>query len=38
MPYLMRLAEPHWQEDPVLSGAINLAAGRILHPALSVLA
>jgi len=38
MPYLMRLAEPEWRGDPVLAGAINLAAGRILHPALSMLA
>ena len=34
MPYLLRLAEPDWREDPVLAGAINLEAGAVVHPAL----
>lgn len=34
LPYVLRLADPHWREDPVLAGAINVAAGSVIHPAL----
>ncbi|MCU0834641.1 MAG: alanine dehydrogenase [Chromatiaceae bacterium] len=34
-PWVVRLAEPGWRGDPVLSAAINLSAGALVHPALA---
>jgi len=34
MPYLLRLAEENWRDDPALAGAINVEQGRIVYPAL----
>ncbi|HSN73015.1 MAG TPA: alanine dehydrogenase [Steroidobacteraceae bacterium] len=33
-PYVLRLAETHWQDEPGLRSGINIAAGKIVHPAL----
>jgi alanine dehydrogenase len=35
LPYLLRLAEPDWREEPALMRGLNLEQGRILHPALA---
>jgi alanine dehydrogenase len=34
-PWVERLARPSWRSDPVLSGAVNLDCGKVVHPALS---
>lgn len=34
IPYLRRLLEPDWRDDPRLSGAVNLAKGELVYPAL----
>jgi alanine dehydrogenase len=34
IPWLHRLVEPDWQQDPGLQAGINLAGGELLHPAL----
>jgi alanine dehydrogenase len=34
LPYLLRLLQPDWRDDPGLAGAINVAAGEVVHPAL----
>lgn len=34
MPYLERLLDPHWRQDPALSAGVNVCAGRCIHPAL----
>jgi alanine dehydrogenase len=34
MPYLLRLAEAGWEDVPALSRGVNLAHGRLRHPAL----
>lgn len=34
LPYLLRLLRDDWREDPVLREAINVAQGRVVHPAL----
>lgn len=36
MPYVLRLCGPGWQDDTALRGAINVAAGAPVHPALQV--
>lgn len=33
-PWVARLARPDWRSDPVLSAAVNLAEGALVHPAL----
>lgn len=33
-PWVLRLTDPEWREDHSLSGAINVADGAIVHPAL----
>lgn len=33
-PWVVRLAGPDWREDPVLAGAVNVADGAVVHPAL----
>ncbi len=35
LPYLYRLLDPAWCDDPVLTGAINVRDGQVVHPALS---
>jgi hypothetical protein len=32
---VVRLAAPDWQADPVLSAAVNVADGAVVHPALT---
>jgi len=34
LPYLLALLDPDWREDPRLAGAINVAGGEVVHPAL----
>ena len=34
MPYLSRLLDDDWQADPRLAGAVNVANGVVVHPAL----
>jgi len=34
LPYLQRLLDPAWCDDPVLAGAINIRDGAVVHPAL----
>ncbi|WP_126455209.1 alanine dehydrogenase [Sulfuriflexus mobilis] len=34
LPWLGRLCTPEWREDPVLLGAVNVEAGKVVHPAL----
>ena len=34
LPYLLSLLEDDWQRDPRLAGAINVAEGAVVHPAL----
>ena len=34
IPYLRELLSPEWRSSPVLSAAINVEDGRLLHPAL----
>lgn len=33
-PYVLRLATPNWRDDRVLSAAINVSDGAVIHPAL----
>jgi alanine dehydrogenase len=33
-PWVLRLADPSWHDDPPLAGAVNLAGGALVHPAL----
>jgi alanine dehydrogenase len=33
-PWLVRLAQPDWRSDAVLSAAVNLDQGTVVHPAL----
>ncbi len=37
VPYILRLAQPGWQDQPELKSGINVAAGKIVHPALIAL-
>ncbi len=34
LPYLLALLDPDWREDPRLAGAVNVAGGEVVHPAL----
>lgn len=34
LPWVEKLAQPNWHDDPALSGAVNVEAGRVVHPAL----
>ncbi len=34
-PYLLRLASGEWRSDPALQKGVNVAAGKVVHPALS---
>ncbi len=34
MPYLLRLTEPDWRQDPALAAGINVDRGEVVHPAL----
>lgn len=34
IPYIERLAQPGWQQDPVLMAAVNVQAGKVVLPAL----
>jgi alanine dehydrogenase len=34
-PWVARLTQPDWRTDPVLSAAVNLADGALVHPALT---
>ncbi len=34
MPYLLRLTEPDWRDEPALARGINVEAGKLVHPAL----
>lgn len=34
-PWVARLARPDWREDPALAGAVNVADGVLVHPALA---
>lgn len=34
LPWVTRIAHPDWRADPVLEGAVNVAEGEIVHPAL----
>jgi alanine dehydrogenase len=36
MPYVLRLCDPDWQATEALSGAINVAGRKVVHPALQV--
>ena len=33
-PYISRLAEPGWRDDTGLARGINVAGGKVVHPAL----
>jgi alanine dehydrogenase len=33
-PWVVRLAEPDWRSHPVLSAAVNVTGGAVVHPAL----
>jgi alanine dehydrogenase len=35
LPWVERLAEPGWRDEPALAGAVNVEAGKVVHPALS---
>jgi alanine dehydrogenase len=37
LPYALRLAQPQWEKDPVLTSGINVSRGNVIHPALKVL-
>ncbi|MEW5755787.1 MAG: alanine dehydrogenase [Pseudomonadota bacterium] len=34
IPYVLRLAQPDWRSDPALQAGINVAGGKVIHPAL----
>jgi alanine dehydrogenase len=34
-PFVARLAQPGWEQDPVLRAGINVQGGRIMHPAVA---
>jgi alanine dehydrogenase len=34
LPWVLRLARPDWRTDVPLAGAVNLADGALVHPAL----
>ncbi|WP_456375712.1 alanine dehydrogenase [Thiolapillus sp.] len=34
MPWVLRLADKNWRDDPVLRAAINIDSGKLVHPAL----
>lgn len=34
-PFVLRLAEPGWEQDPVLRSGINVQGGKIAHPAVA---
>ena len=34
LPYLMGLLDADWRNDPRLAGAVNVADGELVHPAL----
>jgi len=34
LPYLMDLLHTDWRNDPRLTGAVNVAGGELVHPAL----
>ncbi|MGD8742610.1 MAG: alanine dehydrogenase [Granulosicoccaceae bacterium] len=36
MPYVLQLATPNWRDNAALSGAVNVADGKVVHPALQV--
>jgi len=35
IPYVQKLAQPGWEEDPALKAGINVKGGRIVHPAVA---
>ena len=37
VPYILRLAQPNWRTQPDLELGINVAAGKVVHPALLAL-
>ena len=37
VPYILRLASPDWHDDQTLAQAVNIAAGKIVHPALKTM-
>ncbi len=37
LPYALRLTQPQWEKDPVLTTGINVSRGNVIHPALKVL-
>ena len=34
VPYVLRLAQPGWEQDPALAAGINVRGGEVVHPAL----
>lgn len=34
LPWVERLSAPDWRDEPALAGAVNVEAGRVVHPAL----
>jgi len=34
LPYLLRLAEDDWMDNPELKAGINISEGKLVHPAL----
>jgi len=36
LPYVMQLAEPHWEDNVALCAGINVRDGKIMHPGLQV--
>jgi alanine dehydrogenase len=34
LPWVERLAGPDWHDEPALAGAVNVEAGKVVHPAL----
>ena len=37
VPYILRLAQPNWRTQPDLALGLNVAAGKVIHPALLAL-
>ena len=37
IPYVLKLAEPAWEQNPDLRAGINVQGGKIVHPALQSL-
>jgi len=34
-PYVRRLGEPGWEQDPALAAGINIRSGKVVHPAVA---